>query len=312
MSGLGCQEGQPGWLPREVARGVRQILALLNPLSEEAEAEVSRRDPGALAFGCSWREVGGGLSRSGAPPTPHPGFCSRFMVAGESGAGQCQEKQGGGRGCTGRGGPEWLGLQGQSGFGEGIDRRPLPLWVVRPVSLWCVGTTFLRPLLMPGPRLAGSAACFQLLVGLCLPLLSLCEAVPLPSEQEPALDLGHPPPGSPPACSLLTSGLCAHTLRSSCCCPPLLHPHQPVSLGQPLVGEGIPPRGRPRTGPPPASLVHGWAESLGCGPPSTGHLGPRGSFQEPLSLPGWTLSLTPRPSQTGLAMRATCGARCLF
>lgn len=25
MSGLGCQEGQPGWLPREVARGVRQI-----------------------------------------------------------------------------------------------------------------------------------------------------------------------------------------------------------------------------------------------------------------------------------------------
>ena len=28
-----------------------------------------------------------GLSRSGAPSTPHPGFCSRFMVAGESGAG---------------------------------------------------------------------------------------------------------------------------------------------------------------------------------------------------------------------------------
>lgn len=160
---------------------------------------------------------------------------------------------------------------------------------------------------------AGWISCLLPAPGWALPPSArLCEAVPLPSEQEPALDLGHPPPGSPPACSLLTSGLCAHTLRSSCCCPPLLHPHQPVSLGQPLVGEGIPPRGRPRTGPPPASLVHGWAESLGCGPPSTGHLGPRGSFQEPLSLPGWTLSLTPRPSQTGLAMRATCGARCLF
>ena len=77
------------------------------------------------------------------------------------------------------------------GSGVGTDGRPLPLgWGL---SLSDVGSTFLWPLPVPGPRLAGLAACFQLLeAGLCPSLLSLCEAIAVPLEQEPALDPGNP------------------------------------------------------------------------------------------------------------------------